>query len=676
MTEPFLTPSQIIPDTPVYDYKAHYASVKSLWEKYPLRTEEATDKHLVLFMRSIRGRLRRPINDDALLALAMDISAYFYADRVYFEAFPSWLAPDELRQLQSDLCSERIDAATAAIADLCVGLLNNFAPESAFDDFDSSTGASRVAMIELARNPNELIGAIIALFAQKTMSGTDRRLFPNSWTALFRNLCLASGHSPDELPPKAKLILPVDSDLSPTELVRTYLRDTGLEEYLLRPVPFIIPEETRFSGHWIVAPQGTGKTTLLHSMVMEDLSKDASIILMDSKGELLEPFRTMKSLQDRLIIIDPNLEAPIGFNPLDVPRTEVNQSIELLEYLFSSLLEFKLTPAQMSLFRNVLRAMVTSFPNPTLETFRDLLANGYKKYEEHIKVLPPDLQDFFQHDFNEDTTRARRREVVQRLSLLLGNDIMRAMFTATSTRFRIADAMDTGKVVIINNSIDILGDQGAEFFGRFFVTQVRAAGLARARRKHGEKKPVYFYIDEAHDVIKRDEFIPKIIDQLRSQKVALIMAHQRVEQIKSPDVLSALANCAIKYANSDEEAGFLAPKLRTTKDFLQSLPRGRFAAFVRGMTSHAIAFTVLKVDFAALPTLTPDEQASLRRRMSHEYGVLPPTATAPPAIEPIAVPETPKAQGPAKAAPPPPPPPRKKKADPDMGSSSDGSPSW
>src|ERR1700728_3571700 len=103
---------------------------------------------------------------------------------------------------------------------------------------------------------------------------------------------------------------------------------------LVAPASFSIPEETRFSGHWIVAPPGRGKTTLLHSMVMEDLKKDACIILMDSKGDLTEPFRTMKDIQDRLIIIDPSLEHPIGFNPLDVPQTEVNQSIELLEYLF------------------------------------------------------------------------------------------------------------------------------------------------------------------------------------------------------------------------------------------------------------------------------------------------------------------------------------------------------
>ena len=126
-------------------------------------------------------------------------------------------------------------------------------------------------------------------------------------------------------------------------------------------------------------------------------------------------------------------------------------------------------------------------------------------------------------------------------------------------------------------------------------------------RSIGEKKPVYFYIDEAQDVIKRDEFIPKILNQLRSQRVGLILAHQRTEQIKLPDVLSALANCAIKYANSDEEASYLAPKLRTTKEFLQSLPRGKFAAFVRDMTPHAIAFSVSKVDFSKHARFTSAE---------------------------------------------------------------------
>ena len=85
------------------------------------------------------------------------------------------------------------------------------------------------------------------------------------------------------------------------------------------------------------------------------------------------------------------------------------------------------------------------------------------------------------------------------------------------------------------------------------------------------------------------------------------MAHQRVAQIKNPDVLDALCNCAIRYANSDEDAAFLAPRLHTSKDFLQKLKRGRFAAYIRDMTDTAVAITVPKTDFdlLSLPAPTP-----------------------------------------------------------------------
>ena len=78
-----------------------------------------------------------------------------------------------------------------------------------------------------------------------------------------------------------------------------------------------------------------------------------------------------------------------------------------------------------------MRSLVSTFPNPTLETFRDLLTNGYEKYKEYIEKLPPDLKDFFYKDFNEKKYADRRREVLQRLRLLLDNETMRAMLTAT-----------------------------------------------------------------------------------------------------------------------------------------------------------------------------------------------------------------------------------------------------
>lgn len=485
---------------------------------------------------------------------------------------------------------------------------------------------------------------------------------------LYENLCSISGVSPQQELQKP-LIYPTAAAMAPERLLDSYFCNTPLHALFSAPHPFTLPEETRYSGHWIIAPPGRGKTTLLHAMVLDDLATDASVILMDSKGDLIEPFRNLKAIADRLIIVDADPENPIAINPLDIPKQDVSLAVSHLEYVFSSLLESKMTPLQTVLFRSILRALITAFPNPTLETFRDILTNGIEGYAGYVRKLPQDLQDFFFKEFNTKVYADRRKEITWRLRLLLENDTMRAMMLALRTRFNIAEAMDAGKVIIINNSKARLGDQGAEFFGRFFIAQVLAAAQQRSGRNVAQKKPVYFYIDECQNVISKDERIPTILDECRSQKVALILAHQRTEQITSQNVLSALSNCAIRFANSDDEARFLSSKLRCAPELLQNLKRGQFAAFVRDLTPSAIVLDVPRVDFSDFEQLTPEESAALAAKMREHYGV-PPSAPSPPRSEQPPVPEEPTKRTT------PPEPDQGAPNDPDTGSHTEESSSW
>jgi hypothetical protein len=438
--------------------------------------------------------------------------------------------------------------------------------------------------------------------------------------------------------------MPQDFRGSSHDAVQAYLSSTVFTELFDSGIPFEIPQETRFSGHWIIAPPGRGKTTLLHSMFLEDLQRDASIIVMDSKGDLINPLKELKAVQDRLVLVEPDAEFPLALNPLDIPHTDVGHTIALIEYVFSSLLEAKFTPLQMTLFRNVLPAVVEGIPNPTLAHFRDVIENGIGKYSDQIGRLDPDVQAFFATQFNSKTYAETRNQIIWRLDFLRTNKLMRAMFDAPKTKLDIGKEMDAGKIILINNSKALLGEDGAEFFGRFFVALVLSAAQQRSGRQPHEKLPCFFYIDECHNVIKRDEKIPTILDECRSQKIALIMAHQRTEQIISKDVLSALSNCAIRMANSDEEAKQLAPDLRTTPDFLQSLPVGKFAAYIRDYTTKAIALQIPYHDMRGLPRMSAAEQQILRDRMRSQYSnskttlrpVTPPATptTTPPLADP------------------------------------------
>lgn len=384
--------------------------------------------------------------------------------------------------------------------------------------------------------------------------------------------------------------------------------NTPFQDFSGTEIPLVIPDETRFAGMWVIAPQGMGKTTLLHDMIIEDLKKDASIILMDSTGELIGPYMKLNALSHRRIVIGP--DNPIGMNPLDIPHSDINKAVDNLEYLFSSLLDFKLTAGQSMLLKAVLRSLITAFPKPTLGTFQDIMSEGPKKYAEYIKNLEPDLQNFFRNEFYSENIKARRQEVLQRLRLLLDHDLLRSMLMASSTTFHIGEAMDEGAFIIINNSRGKLGNKGAEFFGRFFIAQVLAAAQQRSFRK--EKKPVYFYIDECYTVVAQDERVTDIIHECRSQKIALILAHQDTTQI-SEKVLGAFQNCAVRFARPDEEAHKLSYTMRMNTKALQSMQVGQFAAYVRGFSKEGFMVNVARPDFSRVkaPDHPPNQRPTI-----------------------------------------------------------------
>jgi hypothetical protein len=77
--------------------------------------------------------------------------------------------------------------------------------------------------------------------------------------------------------------------------------------------------------------------------------------------------RDIKAFEDRMIVIDPGADNPIGLNPLDIPVANTDYAIDQLQYLFASLLETKMTANQTVLFRNVFRLLIR-VPKATLET--------------------------------------------------------------------------------------------------------------------------------------------------------------------------------------------------------------------------------------------------------------------------------------------------------------------
>ncbi|MCS3476048.1 hypothetical protein M2212_002894 [Bradyrhizobium elkanii] len=576
-----------------------------------------------------------------------------------------------LRAKQHFLANERV---AELLIDTLVGLFSGVI--SALPNLQDPTesGPLTVPVTCLLRNPGDLIARLIATICQR--ESAEAGLFSTLQDRLYRNVCLASGVSPDDEKPRKRLVEADQSDLGPVELVEAYLSDTPFLDLFLCPVPFSIPAKTRFEHQWIVAPPGAGKSTLLQYQILRDLelvaNGQASIVVMESNRDLIKAIEGLKvfapgeRLDGKLVVIDAeDIEWPVALNLFDVGIEETqsyspaehegfrNAVLALYDYIFSSLLSAEMTSRQNTLFHFTIELLLT-IPSATIDTLIDLMQpRGLTQFEQHLSKLDPDARLFFELKFNSKEFDRTKEQVVDRLFAVKRIRTLSRMFAAPNSKFDFFTEMGAGKVILINVPQSLLQEDGVEIVGRFFISMILLAAHKRQLLPKEQRLPCFVYIDECQDFIKRDPKIPVILDQARKLNVGLVLAHQRLQQMQ-PHVLDALYGAtAIKFASkiSDAAAHALARDMRTTPEFILNQPPYHFAAYIRGMTNAALSVGVPATDMNAMPRMTPAEHAAVRKSTRERYSVKP---AAPAAVlmddgKPRAMVEQPPDAGPAAA---------------------------
>jgi hypothetical protein len=471
-------------------------------------------------------------------------------------------------------------------------------------------------------------------------------LFPRLRERLDRNLISASGGNPDD--PKGFTRTPkppTKSDITgKRELVGTYLGGTPLTRLFDGALNFTIPTRTRFEHQHIIAGSGHGKTQTLQYLIANDLpaveSGQASIIVLDSQGDLIRTISQLKCfapgepLHERICIIDPSdVEYPVSLNLFDVgmerlqnyPMLErerlTNSILELYDFVLGSLLSAEMTQKQNVIFRYVTRLML-HIPDATIHTLRELMEPGSeKKFAPYIETLTGTARQFFETEFSSREFNDTKKQVLRRLWGILENQTFERMFSHPRSKLDLFSEMNSGKVILINTAKDLLKETGTEIFGRFFIALIAQAAQERATLPESKRLPTFVYIDEAADYFDRN--IGLILSQARKQKIGMVLAHQYLGQL-DPKLQEAFgANTAIKFAGgvSNKDARALAPMLGCTPEFIESQPKGSFAASVRGLTTTALPLRFELGTMEKLPRMSKSERQALQEEMRRRYAV-------------------------------------------------------
>nr|WP_272886901.1 type IV secretion system DNA-binding domain-containing protein [Phenylobacterium aquaticum] len=440
------------------------------------------------------------------------------------------------------------------------------------------------------------------------------------------------------------------------------------------PVPFAIPEEARFEHCHIVGGTGHGKTQLMQRMIHGDLvaaqRAKRSVVVVDSQGDLINRLVRLglfspdaeDSLADRLIVIDPaDVEFPAALNLFDahldrlreyrpVDRERVlNGVVELYETFFGALLGAELTQKQGVIFKYLARLMIT-IPGATIHTLMELMEDG-KPFKKHMDELEGSARYFFETEFFHPSFAATKKQILRRLWGVLSTPAFERMFAQPANKLDLFQAMQDGKIILINTAKDLLKQEGSQLFGRFFIAMLAQAALERSTVPLEDRTPTLVYVDEAQEYF--DDNTETILNQARKYRVGLTVAHQTLDQL-SPRLRSILhSNTSMKCAGgvSAKDARAFADELHTSADFIESMKRRpgktEFAVWIKHQTPQAIRLAVPLGFLERQPLLTEEEYEALLARNRLAYcGTLADAARAQPKRSP---PEEPAAEASPRA---------------------------
>ena len=508
----------------------------------------------------------------------------------------------------------------------------------------SRDGQFKISVMDACDVP-EIVDRIMATMYDDDIMNTN--LYEPIRGQFERNLAYASGMTMDEAQRRpGAIVRPAESKRPPSEIVSTYLYGTVFEQLFSLNLPFALPDTARFSHHWIVAPPGTGKSTTLQYLISRDLELvrqgQASVIVMESKRDLVKAVEGLRvfapggELEGKLVSIDiEDVEYPVALNLFDVGMEEIgtyspreretlfNSALSLYAYIFDALLGAEMTSRQSTLFNFTIQLLL-QIPGATIDTLIDLMQkNGVRPYEQYLSNLDHDAQRFFALKFDGHEFDQTKSQVTDRLFGVKRIRTLARMFSAPRTKLDLYTEMGRGKVILINAPSSLLGQDGVEIVGRFFIAMILLAAEKRQLLPQHQRLPTYIYIDECQTIIRRDEKIPIILDQARAMAVALILAHQRLDQL-APSVLNALyGSTAIKFAAKVNEpaAPALARSMGTTAELLAKQPDYSFAAFIRGVTDAAVSLRIPFTDMNQMERMTAGELDTIRQDMRERYAI-------------------------------------------------------
>lgn len=292
----------------------------------------------------------------------------------------------------------------------------------------------------------------------------------------------------------------------------------------------------RRSHMYIIGKTGTGKSTLLKTMIMQDITHGHGLALLDPHGNLSHSIlQTIpKNRQDDVIDFDvPDKWQSLSFNPFaGVPQENRALATSNLLAVFHKIWDAFWGPRLEHVLRNSILTLLCQ-PQANLGDILRLLVDQSFRTNAASRVPYEQVRKFWKHEFEAFPSRMRSEvisPIQNKVGAFLTNPILEHILTQDESMIDLRDVMDSGKILIINLSKGRLGEDTSYLLGALFVSMINSSAMGRADMPETARKDFFLYMDEFQGFTT--PALVEMLSELRKYRVGLVLVNQFLSQIE------------------------------------------------------------------------------------------------------------------------------------------------
>ena len=286
---------------------------------------------------------------------------------------------------------------------------------------------------------------------------------------------------------------------------------------------------------YILGQTGTGKSGALELLTISDIYYNKGFAVIDPHGDYAQhvlKFIPANRIDDVVYFNPADTDYPIGFNPLEISDPSLkghisSQVVGVLKKLFAE----SWGPRLEYILRYTLLALL-DFPNSTMLDITRMLTDRHFRADVIKYVDDPVVKNFWTKEFaswNDKFASEAVAPVLNKVGAFVANPMIRNIVGQPKSTFDIRQIMDEGKILIVNLSRGLMGEDNAGILGSLMVTKIQLAAMGRADMPEAKRTPFYLYVDEFQNFAT--ESFATILSEARKYGLNLTVANQYISQM-------------------------------------------------------------------------------------------------------------------------------------------------